>query len=64
MVAIFGFDGGISIFNALDVGLIFETMERDNKALPAAANDYDWIRAAWGQDAVYVHSPLNNACVF
>ena len=64
MVAIFGFDGGISIFDALDVGLIFETMERDNKVLPAAANDYDWIRAAWGQDAVYVRSPLNDVSVF
>ena len=38
MVAIFGFDGGISIYDALDVGLIFETMERDNEVLPAAAN--------------------------
>ena len=64
MVAIFGFDGGISIFNALDVGLIFETMERDNEVLPAAANDFDRICAAWGQDAVYVRSPLNDACVF
>jgi hypothetical protein len=32
VVAIFGFDGGISIFDALDFVLIFETMERDNAA--------------------------------
>ena len=41
MVAIFGFDGGISIFDALDFVLIFETMERDNEVLAAATNDYD-----------------------
>ena len=40
MVAIFGFDGGISIFDALNFVLIFETMERDNEVLAAAANDY------------------------
>ena len=32
MVAIFGLDGGFSIFDALDFVLIFETMERDNAA--------------------------------
>ena len=35
MVAIYGFDGGISIYDALNFVLIFETMERDNAASPA-----------------------------
>ena len=64
MVAIFGFDGGISIVDVLDFVLILETMERNNKVLPATANDYDRIHAACWQNAVYVRILLNNASGF
>ena len=64
MVAIFEFDGGISIFDALDFVLNFETMERNNDVLPATANDYNRIHVACGQNAVYMHILLNNYSVF
>ena len=49
MVAIFGFDGGISIFDALGFVLIFEMMERDSEVLDAAANDYDQFARRLGR---------------
>ena len=40
------------MFDTLDCVLDFETMERNNKVLAAASNNYDWSHAECGQGAV------------
>ena len=48
VVAIFGFDCGISILHALNFVLIFKTMELNSDVLSATTNNCDWICTACG----------------